>query len=95
MSLYKCNIKGLCFPLCCLIEYRGFRLVAMSILPISNSTLVYGSANAGKIVKDEDPKFRSKIELAGEKLNLKKHWAGFEMKKELIGPCDIEVRNFG
>ena len=39
MSYFKCNIKGLCFPLCCLVEYRGYCLVAMSILPISGKTL--------------------------------------------------------
>jgi len=29
------------------IDYKGFRLLAMSILPIKDGTLVYGSSNAG------------------------------------------------
>jgi hypothetical protein len=28
-----------------LIDYRGFRLVAISLLPISKETIIYGCAN--------------------------------------------------
>jgi hypothetical protein len=38
-----------------LIDYRGFRLVAMSILPISRKTIKYGSADAGLSVHHDDP----------------------------------------
>jgi hypothetical protein len=31
-----------------LIEYKGFRIVAQSILPINESTILYGSADGGK-----------------------------------------------
>lgn len=30
-----------------LIEYKGFRIVAQSILPINENTLIYGSADGG------------------------------------------------
>ena len=41
-----------------LIDYRGFRLSAMCLLPVSGSkTLVYGSGDAGKTIH------------AGEKIN--------------------------
>ena len=40
------GIEGLRYPLMCLIDYLGHRLIAMSVLPIQgssgNSTLVYG-----------------------------------------------------
>lgn len=32
----------------CLIDYRGFRLVAMSLLPVSNDTLIYGTTTEKK-----------------------------------------------
>lgn len=38
-----CDCDGLSFPLMTLVDYRGFRLVCMSILPITGSkTLIYG-----------------------------------------------------
>lgn len=30
-----------------LIEYKGFRIVAQSILPINDKTILYGSADGG------------------------------------------------
>ena len=42
--------KNVHFPLLCVIDYRGYRLLASSQLPISGKTLVYGSGNAGKTV---------------------------------------------
>ena len=29
----------------CLIDYKGYRLIAISVLPISKSDIVYGSAD--------------------------------------------------
>lgn len=41
---------GLRVPLMALVNYLGFRLVALSILPVSRHTLVYGSADGGQTV---------------------------------------------
>ena len=38
-ALSSCKVKGLHFPLIALVDYRGYRLVAMSVLPISKETL--------------------------------------------------------
>ena len=35
----KANVEGLNVPLIALIDYRGFRLIAMSLLPISRDTI--------------------------------------------------------
>jgi hypothetical protein len=43
MSVEK-KLQGIHFPLMCLITWRGYRLVAVSVLPIDKETLVYGSA---------------------------------------------------
>jgi hypothetical protein len=42
-----------------LIDYKGYRLVAISLLPINNSTLIYGTADAGRTVKSVDQTFNS------------------------------------
>lgn len=35
-------MSGIHFPLVVIIDYRGWRLIAESALPISEDTLVYG-----------------------------------------------------
>lgn len=42
ISYYSCNIEGLHFPLMALIDYKGFRVIAISILPINDNTICYG-----------------------------------------------------
>src|SRR3990167_5763300 len=53
-NLLNCQVVGLHFPLLSLIDYRGFRLIAVSTLPVSNDTLFLGSSNAGKTVNNKD-----------------------------------------
>lgn len=43
LSVWNKAIRGLSVPLMCLVDYKGFRLVAMSVLPIGKDTIVYGS----------------------------------------------------
>lgn len=42
VAIYQCQIRKLMVPLMCLIDYKGYRLIAISALPISDQTLVYG-----------------------------------------------------
>ena len=42
--------KGLHVPLMALIDYRGYRLIAESILPVTDETIQYGSNNGGYTV---------------------------------------------
>jgi len=42
--------EGLRFPMMCLIDYKGFRLIASAVLPIGRDTLRYGSADGGRTV---------------------------------------------
>jgi hypothetical protein len=54
------------------IDYKGHRLVAMSILPIDpERTLQYGSKDGGRSVINTDPELSRKMENAAKKLNLK------------------------
>lgn len=54
-----------------LVDYRGFRLVAMSILPINKNTIVYGSCDAGRnIHTNRNPAIDSLIAEAAKVLIL-------------------------
>ncbi len=42
-------------PLTAVIDFKGYRLIAMTQLPISSSTLVYGSADGGASFACQSP----------------------------------------
>lgn len=71
------------------IDYRGYRVVAMSLLPIAKDTIIYGSADAGETVHASDPAFNQRMSQAAHVLNLKGHKAG-RMQTTVFGPADIE-----
>eukprot|EP00026_Physarum_polycephalum_P001577 Phypoly_transcript_01579.p1 GENE.Phypoly_transcript_01579~~Phypoly_transcript_01579.p1 ORF type:complete len:1064 (+),score=124.40 Phypoly_transcript_01579:78-3269(+) len=75
MSFMSCNISGLFFPLMALIDYLGYRVIATSLLPISQSTIVYGTSNAAATIHDGStaPVFMQNIRKAAKCLNLKPH----------------------
>jgi len=41
------GVEGLHFPLMCLVNYKGFRIIAEALLPINKETIVYGSSHGG------------------------------------------------
>ena len=93
MRYYQC--EGIRVPLMALIDYRGYRLVAQSILPISRSTIIYGSNDSGKTVHDSSSEFRARMKKAAERLNIKGHPCGVTKgarQTMLWAPTDIEAR---
>jgi len=75
------------FPLFALIDYEGFRLTVMTQLPINDNSLVYGSCDAGKIMKYDSDVHKHLLEIANQ-LNLQPHLVnGVDMA--LCG--DIEI----
>lgn len=88
MSWYSCNIRGLCFPLQALVDYKGFRVLAISILPINDETIIYGSSDAGRTVHSSSQEFNEKIDTAARILNLKPHYVNPTV--QLSGPGDLE-----
>eukprot|EP01125_Pyxidicula_operculata_P011059 TRINITY_DN3612_c0_g1_i10.p1 TRINITY_DN3612_c0_g1~~TRINITY_DN3612_c0_g1_i10.p1 ORF type:complete len:1231 (+),score=183.36 TRINITY_DN3612_c0_g1_i10:494-3694(+) len=92
IAYQQAEVPELHLPLMALIDYRGFRVVAISMLPINKKkTLVYGSGDGGKTVYDTNPKVRDLMKKAAEKLNVKGHLVGPNADTEIYGPCDIEV----
>lgn len=72
IAMSKCHVDDLCLPLMCLIDYLGFRLVAMSSLPISRRSIVYGSCDGASIHADDDD-VNAMIATVARKLNLAPH----------------------
>ncbi len=74
-----------------LIDYKGYRLVAMSVLPIDKSTLKYGSADAGRSILTEDADLTALMREASLHLNLKPHYVGPKGKEvEVVSAADLE-----
>lgn len=73
MAYYNCHIPSLHTPMTAVIDFRGFRLLAVSLLPISSGTLCYGSPNAGHTVVNTNPVLDAKMREAAQKLNIKEH----------------------
>lgn len=89
-AYFDCRIPGLHVPLSCLIDYRGHRMLALSILPIDRQTLRYGSDDGGRTVHDDQPLLAKKLREAAALLNLAPHLAGVYEQKFLYSACDVE-----
>eukprot|EP01118_Nematostelium_gracile_P006177 TRINITY_DN1987_c0_g1_i1.p1 TRINITY_DN1987_c0_g1~~TRINITY_DN1987_c0_g1_i1.p1 ORF type:complete len:887 (+),score=181.40 TRINITY_DN1987_c0_g1_i1:68-2728(+) len=87
ISYLNCGIPDLNVPLMCLVDYRGFRLIAMSILPIRDDTIIYGTCDAGRTIHSSDRKFNLRMKKAALKLNIKPHRVGPSI---LYSPADLE-----
>jgi len=86
-SIYECSSEIIKIPLTALIDYRGFRLAAFSLLPISRKTIVYGSDDGAKTVHKDNDQFNRAMKALAKKLNLKEH----EVRdKILCAPGDVE-----
>ena len=55
------------------IDYKGFRVIAISLLPVGNQTLIYGSNNGGRNFYAEDADINDDMEDLGRSLNLQSH----------------------
>jgi tetratricopeptide (TPR) repeat protein len=74
------NVTTLHLPLMCLVDYRGFRLVAVSMLPLSKSSLVLGSGDGARTVSYDvangAAELNAMLERAAANLNLAAHLVG-------------------
>ena len=92
MTFFSLDLLDLYFPMMALVRYRGFTLIAMTLLPVDRSTLVYGTHDGGVTVHNSEPKFSQVMKIAGQKLNLRPHLCGAKARnvKELWCAADIE-----
>ena len=76
MAFASAGIKEINLPLLALVDHRGYRLVALSLLPVGADTLIYGSEDAGLNVVNKDPALGKIMLQAADILNLKPHLCG-------------------
>jgi len=87
IGVFKCALPGIAVPMMALIDYLGFRLIAIALLPIDRDTIVYGSSDGGQHVHADDPEMNAKMKAIGDQLNLRGH---IVTDKLIYGPGDIE-----
>ncbi|EFA76500.1 putative protein 150-kD protein cluA [Heterostelium album PN500] len=80
-------------PLMTIIDFAGYRLLAICSLPIGKKTIVYGSNDGGITVNNRDSLVEKEMVKLARKLNLKGHQVGLmeDTKTLIFGPGDIEV----
>ena len=72
-----------------LVDFRGFRLVALSLIPIQGqNTLVWGSADGGHSMRNSSPKAGEYTKTIGKHLGLAPHHI---CNVETYGPGDLEI----
>lgn len=76
------------YPLMCIIDHCGYRLVATAFLPISSNSIKYGSCDGGRTVHAAIPDLNDAMAQAGMQLGLCEHKVRDKM---LYGPGDIEA----
>eukprot|EP00727_Mastigamoeba_balamuthi_P014552 m51a1_g9721 hypothetical protein (2366) ;mRNA; r:1452232-1471747 len=84
------NAHKLNLPMMAIIDFRGFRVAAISQLPLSADSLVYGSGDGGQTVRKSIGELNGVMEEAAKFLNLKPHVVGRSASEVIAGPCDIE-----
>lgn len=88
-----CRVQGIHFPLMVLVDYRGYRLIAMPLLPVGPDTLVYGSADGGANIFAICSEMNVRMKLISSILNLGGHYVwnlDHTEKTYVYGPVDIE-----
>jgi hypothetical protein len=87
-------LEGVAVPLMTLVDFRGFRLSAQSLVPIGPGSLVYGSEDAGRtILSGEGSRHLPTIRALSVALHLCEHRVqdGTGREHALHLPVDIEV----
>ena len=79
-SFFNNTDNQLCFPLMALIDFLGVRLIAMSLLPISSRSLVYGTADGGRTVRNGNEELSALVEKASERMKLAPHLCGADKR---------------
>jgi hypothetical protein len=73
-SILSANIPQVHIPMMALLDYRGFRLVCSSLLPLSSTSLRYGTGDAGNSVVNTHPLLDARLQQLSKVLNLKTHF---------------------
>jgi hypothetical protein len=73
-ALVALNVEGVLFPLMCLVDYLGLRIICTSIIPgVGATTQCYGTADAGRTIATREPLFNQRMFQIARRLNLAAH----------------------
>lgn len=89
--MYELTCAGLFYPMMTIIDYKGFRMIAMPLLPIDKNTIKYGSNDAGVTVHTRDETLNVLMKAAADRIHIRGHYTGLSHKKLIYGPGDIEA----
>ncbi len=76
----------------CVVDYLGYRIQALSLLPINSGTIKYGSNDAAQTIHT-DSKMIELLKISCQKMNLKPHTVlerSSNTEKTLYSCCDLE-----
>ena len=92
MAYFRVRKKDLNLPLLALVDYRGFRLVTLSVLPVSRQTLIYGTCDGGQTIVNKVEEFSGMMAEMSGQLNLKRHVCGAKKGKTMVldSAADVE-----
>eukprot|EP00027_Filamoeba_sp_ATCC50430_P001401 CAMPEP_0168547004 /NCGR_PEP_ID=MMETSP0413-20121227/3799_1 /TAXON_ID=136452 /ORGANISM="Filamoeba nolandi, Strain NC-AS-23-1" /LENGTH=1303 /DNA_ID=CAMNT_0008577217 /DNA_START=67 /DNA_END=3978 /DNA_ORIENTATION=+ len=90
-SFNRVDVKGLYTLATAIVDYRGYRLCAQSIIPgilqrEQTSTVVYGSIDNGKKISS-DPQFHELLCQVGKQLHMKEHTVVSETDNQPVKLC--------
>ncbi|PRP80494.1 hypothetical protein PROFUN_11716 [Planoprotostelium fungivorum] len=86
-AMCNTHVPGLYYPM---MISMGFRVLAMPVLPINKSTILYGSNDAGVTVHRDNETLNLLMQTAANRIHISGHVTGLKEKKEIYGPGDIE-----
>eukprot|EP00904_Undaria_pinnatifida_P000353 jgi/Undpi1/10318/HiC_scaffold_28.g12769.m1 len=75
---------GLCIPPMCLLDYKGFRMLAQALLPLSSTSMKMGSDDGGRTVLNSCPKLDRFTAAAAKQLGLREHIVGGRLRQEKV-----------
>lgn len=78
-------------PMMVSVDYLGYRLLCMPILPIDHSTIIYGSDDGGETIHTKDPYFNRWMQETADALHLAGHRVRGSGERLLYSAGDIEA----
>jgi tetratricopeptide (TPR) repeat protein len=88
---YNLGIEELQIPFMALLDHRGYRLMAISLVPITHDTIVSGSNDGGLTIHADDKKLQKILAETADRLKLSPHIAGKVSPKMIYTVADLEV----
>ena len=91
-AYFSLNMPDVFTPLMALVDYRGFRLICMAVLPLGHSSLIYGTEDGGQTLFASDRRFNKRMLAASKLLKLKPHLCGLrpDHLQNLCSAADVE-----